>query len=123
MCCSQITSFTLKVIFPLWPLLLEISRTPFLTASSESLSLIPKTSTLPLLHIRLPYEIKLKASPHLRLISGSLYLEIDGLTINWRKVISVIKRHRNLQKISFIGHTLGGLIASFTHEILQMIIA
>ena len=29
------------------------------------------------------------------------------------QVISVIKRHPNLQKISFIGHSLGGLIARY----------
>lgn len=29
------------------------------------------------------------------------------------QVISVIKRHPNLEKISFIGHSLGGLIARY----------
>lgn len=35
------------------------------------------------------------------------------LTVELFQVISVIKRHSGVQKISFIGHSLGGLIARY----------
>ncbi|KAI3465211.1 hypothetical protein Pfo_021874 [Paulownia fortunei] len=49
--------------------------------------------------------------------SNSSMLTLDGVDVMGKRladeVISVVDRHSNLQKISFIGHSLGGLIARY----------
>ncbi|XP_011074317.1 uncharacterized protein LOC105159074 [Sesamum indicum] len=49
--------------------------------------------------------------------SNSSMLTFDGVDVMGKRladeVISVVNRHPNLQKISFVGHSLGGLIARY----------
>ncbi|KAK3017312.1 hypothetical protein RJ639_007155 [Escallonia herrerae] len=49
--------------------------------------------------------------------SNSAMLTFDGVDVMGKRladeVLSVIKRHPDLQKISFIGHSLGGLVARY----------
>ncbi|XP_024022926.1 putative lipase ROG1 [Morus notabilis] len=53
---------------------------------------------------------------------NSLVLTLDGVDVMGdrlaEEVISVIKRHPGVQKISFVGHSLGGLIARYAIAVL-----
>ncbi|KAK4274230.1 hypothetical protein QN277_017487 [Acacia crassicarpa] len=61
---------------------------------------------------RYPYDIIVHCSE-----CNSSKLTFDGIDVTGERlaeeVISVIKRHPGVQKISFIGHSLGGLIARY----------
>ncbi|KAI3460115.1 hypothetical protein Pfo_016778 [Paulownia fortunei] len=54
--------------------------------------------------------------------SNSSMLTFDGVDVMGKRladeVISVVDRHPNLQKISFVGHSLGGLIARYAVAVL-----
>lgn len=54
--------------------------------------------------------------------SNSSMLTLDGVDIMGKRladeVISVVGRHSNLEKISFVGHSLGGLVARYAIAVL-----
>ncbi|KAH6796176.1 hypothetical protein C2S51_037162 [Perilla frutescens var. frutescens] len=54
--------------------------------------------------------------------SNSSMLTLDGVDVMGKRladeVISVVGRHSNLEKISFVGHSLGGLIARYAIAVL-----
>ncbi|PIN21088.1 putative alpha/beta hydrolase [Handroanthus impetiginosus] len=54
--------------------------------------------------------------------SNSSMLTFDGVDVMGKRladeVISVVDRHPNLQKISFVGHSLGGLVARYAIAVL-----
>ncbi|KAL8490265.1 hypothetical protein ACS0TY_025484 [Phlomoides rotata] len=54
--------------------------------------------------------------------SNSSLLTLDGIDVMGKRladeVISVVDRHPNLEKISFVGHSLGGLVARYAIAVL-----
>ncbi|XP_057794272.1 putative lipase YDL109C [Salvia miltiorrhiza] len=54
--------------------------------------------------------------------SNSSLLTLDGVDVMGKRladeVISVVSRHSNLEKISFVGHSLGGLVARYAIAVL-----